>query len=263
MELIKTTGYNMPIHALPPKKWDEVICRGLVPRILMLLSVNLERNPERVAATELMIKESANRLSPEEIEKAFLMYVKGELAGLDPMDGHLTPIVFNKVVNQYKQQRTTKTELLEKPKITKQEKISNAQKSAMLAFDEYRETKKVKEAYSVLFDRLYDAGILPAKESDPRIEKRYDMLLTCAFGYVAAPIFDKLKWMEKEDLADTENYKKLVAEKHRIKDLRSAEIQSKFRCLVLEGYFKKIMAKENPREYFSMLTESDKFIDAI
>ena len=177
MELAKIEaikGYEMPIHTLPPDSWEETICRGLIPRILMLLSINLDKNPERIAATELMIRESANRISPNEIEKAFKMYVLGQLSNLEPRDNYLTPILFNKVVNQYKQQRNhakveANVELSEEEKKQiEEERKHNEYLNCIYAYDEWKQDGKVPLDYHWVYDTLKERGLLKVTEEESK-----------------------------------------------------------------------------------------------
>ena len=167
MELVDFKGANMGIHTLPPESWDKIVCKTLIPKILLLLSVNIEKNPKKIAATELMIKETANRMTPVEIEKAFLMYVKGELQGLEPMEGNLSPIVFNKVVNQYKRQKTEKHEEY-KVEISDEEKAENEYLNIIYAWDEWKQEKKVPLDYHWVYDSLKDRGLLKVSDDESK-----------------------------------------------------------------------------------------------
>ncbi|MGB2525676.1 hypothetical protein [Flagellimonas sp. SN16] len=170
MELVEIKGYNMPIHTLPDSSWDETICKGLIPRLMMMLSINLEKNPERIAATEMMIKESANRISPVEIEKAFKLYVLGKLPGLEPMDNHLTPILFNKVVTAYKEQKKPiKQEI--NTEISEDEKERNAFLNCVYAFDDWLPRQEVSYEYHTAYDELKSRGLMevPKKDESDRI----------------------------------------------------------------------------------------------
>ncbi|RPG37661.1 MAG: hypothetical protein CBB72_002215 [Muricauda sp. TMED12] len=170
-ELMEIKGYNMPIHTLPDESWNEVICKGLIPRIMMLLSINLEKNPERIAATEMMIKESANRISPEEIEKAFKLYVLGKLPALEPMDNHLTPILFNKVVTAYKETKPKEKHEPIKLDISDDEKQRNAFMNCVYAFDDWVGKKEVDYNYHTAYDELKSRGFIsaPSKEESKKV----------------------------------------------------------------------------------------------
>lgn len=180
MELVEIKGYNMPIHTLPDEKWEETICKGLIPRIMMLLSINLEKNPERIAATEMMIKESANRISPEEIEKAFRLYVLGKLPNLEPMDNHLTPILFNKVVTAYKQTKPKEKHEPIKLDISEDEKERNSFLNIVYAFDDWEAKKEVAYEYHTAYDELKSRGFvfpLDSNESKKVMELAKSRLL--------------------------------------------------------------------------------------
>ncbi len=171
MELVKVQGYSMPIHTLPEGKWDEVICKGLIPRIMMLLSINLEKNPERIAATELMIRESANRISPEEIEKAFMLYAMGKLPNLEPIDNYLTPILFSKVVTAYKENKPKEKHEPIKLEISDDEREQNAFMNIVYAFDDWVPKKEVSYEYHTAYDELKNRGFLetPTKEESKKV----------------------------------------------------------------------------------------------
>nr|WP_299488641.1 hypothetical protein [uncultured Allomuricauda sp.] len=193
MELVKveqTKGYLMPIHTLPPESWDDVICKGLIPKILMLLSVNIERIPSKVAATELMIRESANRISPKEIEKAFLMYIKGELQNLEPMEGNISPILFNKVINQYKKQKSNG------------HGVNIENEIIISAYNHYRVMSNLKLKHDECFDFLLHRQVF--KKGDQISEKTgkpwqewYDLLFEKAVLQAITHSIDE-KW-KKED----------------------------------------------------------------
>lgn len=244
MELIKTDGDIVPIYAIPPSKWDEIICKGLIPRLLILLSIDQSKNQERIVATEAMIRESANRITPEEIEKAFLKYVKGELAGLEPRDNYLTPILFSKVISAYKQQKRPSKPFLEKKGINPQEEKDNAVQSLILSYDQFENEGKVQESFKYGFDRLLEWGILPKSGENEAADKKYHYLLKRAHLDVITPVLEKMEWMRKEKLDDTKDYQELKEKKSEFKTYDHPEIQSRFKVLVLQGFFKKVTKEQ-------------------
>ena len=160
MELIKSSGQNIPIHAIPPAKWDEVICKGLIPKILLLLSIDVSKNQDRIAATELMIKESANRITPAEIEKAFMMYVKCQLPGLEPKDNYLSPILFTKVINSYKVYAVKPKREYAEPELTQEEKDALVYSGCVNCYDAWYQDKRIKPGYNWVYDHLDEKGVL-------------------------------------------------------------------------------------------------------
>lgn len=181
MELIKTSdkekalakAYRDPIFALPQNQWDSVVCKGLIPRLLKMLSIDLEKNGEKVAMTELMIREEANRITPEQIEEAFVKYIKGQLPELEPRDNYLTPILFGKVIRAYKSQQPT-----EKPKndfkpISEEQKELLVYSGVINAFDAYTQDKYVLPGYTWVFDHLQDKKIMswPVEDKKKAMER--------------------------------------------------------------------------------------------
>jgi hypothetical protein len=249
-ELVTTKGYNMPVHAIPP---DHEVIRLLIRDICLLLSIdpNDEKNEKRLPMTELMIRESANRLTIKEIQKAFVMYAKGELSGLEPRDNYLTPVLFNKVVTQYKQQKK-----VEKPKeelkLTPEEEKANALQNILLAYDYYKEYGTLERQHASAFHRLYDLGIMPKRGPDPKVNKRYDYFHHKAHILV----WEKLKKEEEKEKAKPGastprllEIKKIFGEMYRDK-YGHPDIKDKAACLVLESYFSK-----TEREILKILVE--------
>lgn len=185
MEIVKTTGYEVPIHAIPQSKWDQLICKELIPRILTMLSVDLSRNQHRIAATELMIRESANRISPADIEKAFMMYIKGQLPGLEPKDNYLTPILFTKVITAYKEQQRPKPKQWEPPQLSDKEKADLIYTGLINCYDAWYQEKRVVPGYQWCYDHLDELKLIKfskeeklaaMEESKKRIKAKRSLL---------------------------------------------------------------------------------------
>lgn len=217
MELVKTKGYSMPVHTIPPNSWDKIICKGLIPKLLVMLSIDLDKNPERIAATEVMIKESANRISPEEIEKAFMYYIKGELAGLEPRDNYLTPILFSKVIKAYKEQKKP-TPKIERRLPTEEEKEMLIYHGLVSCFDRWVQEKRVIPGYVWVYDHLQnDAKIMSFTK-----EEKWK-----AMGEAR----EELK--KEGDPLDRSFAQKL-------EDKKAPAVQNRAKLILLGDYFKKI-----------------------
>lgn len=157
MEIVK--GNNFPIYAIPPNKWEDIIAPLMMDLFKMLgIDLDTHKHPERLAATEQMIREYANRLTPKEIHQAFLHYVKGELAGLEPVESHLSPILFGKVIKAYKEQK-------KKPPKPKVNELSDEEKQNLIfmglvnCFDRWKQEKRVIPGYVWVYDHLMEEKI--------------------------------------------------------------------------------------------------------
>ena len=174
MALVEYKGSTVPVFALTDNMWDEVICKKLIPRILVLLSVNVDKiDPKKIAATELMIRESAYRNTPSEIEKAFLMYVKGELNGLEVIEGNISPILFNKVMNQYRSQKTVKPKEIPPPVISDEEKLRNSALNVIYAYEDWVQDKNLNVSYFFVFETLKEFGLLTVSEEESKAMNKF------------------------------------------------------------------------------------------
>ncbi len=187
MELIATEkGTLTPIKAIPEEmlnklilgEWMEevkdgekkmkLIRPGLSDWLSDILSLkNNSENVKRLAQVLPMIKESAWSMNIVEIKKAFTMYVKGQLPGLEPRDNYLTPILFSSVMNTYKQQRKPKKQEVSF-EITDEEKERNAYLNCIYAYDEWKQEKKLPNDYHWVYETLKERGLLKVSEEESK-----------------------------------------------------------------------------------------------
>ena len=152
MELLETKGANMPMHTLTPETKLDVV-KMIMNYLITVIGVDVAKNPLKVARVEQMIDESARRLTPVDIKKAFDMYVKGELQGLEPISGLLDSILFNKVINQFKQQQKT-THTPPELVLSDDDKKTNAFLNCVYAFDDWVAKREVPYEYHTAYDEL-------------------------------------------------------------------------------------------------------------
>lgn len=235
MEIVKYE--NVPVKALPQDVLDKKV-EEFGYWVSDLLSLTDMTAAKRLDVLLPMIKELAWSMPLSEIKKAFEKYAWGQLP-MEPMDNYLTPILFSKVITAYKQQRKPAPVKTELPQPSEEEIKENALANIMLAYDHWKEHSNVPTDYAVAFDRLYEWGLLPDREANEAVKKAYHQKLCQAHLNVVGPILDKMQWSEKEDLKDTPKYKEMKKRYHELNDYNHPEVQARFRCLVLAGYFKK------------------------
>lgn len=246
MELLHKKGDLVPLRGMPEEVLNDKILNDLAPWLSQLLAIDdNEKNISRLEVLLPMIKESAWSMSVSEIKKAFLMYAKGELS-IEPRDNYLTAILFSKVINTYKQQRREKPQIIEKPMISEKEIKQNAIENIWLAWDEFEKLKRIPIEFHTAFDELYNRGILPAKGTNEKIDKKYDYHLHAAHLEVISPLMEIIN---KEKAKPGASTPKLLEAKKKYGEINRTgynhtEIQKRFRIRVLEGYFAKT-TKEN------------------
>lgn len=173
---------TVPLKALPS---DEIYNKKILKLGVWLdgvLSLDGEKSVKRLEVLLPMIKESyARTYSIHEIQKAFMMYVKGELDGIEPRDNYLTVILFNKVLNQYREQA------YQRPKTQKKsnEELKADQDflDAVSHYDYFLERDKLDENCAWVYTYLTSKGVIGDCDEDKRIafnsaveKKGYDAL---------------------------------------------------------------------------------------
>ncbi|MEM6815288.1 MAG: hypothetical protein AAF600_13035 [Bacteroidota bacterium] len=194
MELAELKTPNVPVYAIPKDQLHVLVTKKIMPELIALLGVDVSKNPLKVATVELMVTESANRLTPGEIQKAFLMYVKGQLPNLEPISGHLDTILFNKVINAYKT-------FANRPK--QQGKVSLIEDEEIIsAYNHFKVMNSLKLKHVGCFEHLLERGFF--KRGDEISEKTgkpwqewYTALTHNAKGRAIAHAIDN-NWTEKE-----------------------------------------------------------------
>lgn len=239
MELVKVTGSAVPIKALTQDKWEEVIQKSLIPELLSLLNVKLDtkKSAENTFWVESMIKENAWSLTAQEIRKAFLMYVKGQLP-LEPVSNYFDAILFNKVILYYKQQREVispiETEELE---LSEEQKKLNAIQNVLLAYDDLQENNEVSHSYHTAFDTLYNAKILKQVDEGEGFKRWYEVEQKRAHVIIHYHYKNKLRWVKENGLIDTPKGQGFKKRYYETKNIKDHEVQAQFKCHVLKLFF--------------------------
>lgn len=239
MELIKITGSQVPIKALTQDKWEEVIQKTLIPELLSLLNVKLdtEKSAQNTFWVEAMIKENAWSLTAEDIRKAFLMYVKGQLS-LEPVSNYLDAILFNKVIGEYKQTRDVSSQLAEPElKLTDEDKRENAVKNVLLAYDDFKEHGEVNSTYHTAFDTLYNGKILHQADESAGYAKWYENEQKRAWVKVHMYYKRKMQWCKENKLLNTREGQEMEKRWKETKSINDNEVQTNFKCHVITLFF--------------------------
>lgn len=241
MKPIIKKGDSVPCHAVPESNLNRRILEDFIPWISQLLSLKATNsNVERMEVIFAMFKEHAWYMSIEDVKMAFWKYANGDLPNLDPRDNYLTPILFGQVIKAYKQTLPVKPLPEYKPEISEDEKRNNEINNVLIAYDTWAQTEKVGHSFHTAFDTLYDMGVLPPAESDPKIEQAYQYKLHQAHLQCIAPLMDEMTALRKAGKKHTKRYQDIERQYAALNSsLNHPTIQSKFRCLVLEGFFKK------------------------
>ena len=223
-------GLNVPCRALTDEMMNTQVAY-IGDQLEVMLSLKETReNAKKMAWLLLEIKNSAWGLSSNQILEAFRFYIDGKLSYngslLEPMSGYLDTILFKKVVQAYKEHK--------EPQIyTKQVTLD--------IYHRWTQTKEVDPKNGpMVFDYLYDNGLLPKRGSDAKVDRVYEKRMTGAKGLLMAPIFDKCAWMEREDLADTPKYREMKQELQKIKNGDHPDINKVFKTNVVKGFFEKL-----------------------
>lgn len=230
LALKEPQGIKAPARTVPPELFNTQVVYFLHWLELLLGVKDTKENEKRIKFLHSQIQETAWGLSIIQLKEAFQMYVDGKLSYnnsfLEPVSGFVDTIQFKKVIQAYKQEKAPKMDLKE---ITKS------------VYGHWIEHQNLEGANGVelAFDYLYDNGWLP-KKGEERIDKAYNRKMEIAKGYVYAPLFDKRKWMQKEDLQDVGGFKKLNEEIQEVIQGDHPKVKEKFKQIVLEGYFKKL-----------------------
>lgn len=173
MELVEIKGSDMPMHTLTPDVKLEAV-KAIMKYLIEIIGVDVSKHPLKLARVEQMIEENARRMTPTEIKKAFDLYVKGNLSGLEPTSGLLDSITFNKVVTAYRQQKQPEKHEPIKLDISEDEKQQNAFLNIVYAFDDWVGKKEVSYEFHTAYDELKTRGFLetPTKEESKKIMEK-------------------------------------------------------------------------------------------
>ena len=223
-------GLSVPCRALTEEMMNTQIAHLTHTLEVMLAVKDNKENEKKIRWLFDEIKRSAWGLSVSQIIEGFKLYVDGKLSYngslLEPMSGYLDTILFKKVVQAYKEHKEPQID-------TKQVTLD--------IYHRWTQTKDVDPKNGpMVFDYLYDNGLLPKRGSDAKVDRVYEKRMTGAKGLLMAPIFDKCAWMEREDLADTPKYREMKQELQKIKNGDHPDINKVFKTNVVKGFFEKL-----------------------
>jgi len=241
MDLVK--GDLVPIKAIPEAHLNAKILNDLTPWLTQLLSIKAtDENVERLEVLLPMVKDNCWSMPIWEIKKAFTMYVQGKLP-IEPRDNYLTAILFSKVIQAYKEQKPREPEAPIQVEMKASDTLEVAKQNVMDAYDKYKIYNSVHWEYAPAFDRLLEWGFL--KEGE-KYDKYYNNKLVIAGGYVNAEIIDLWNFKKKCGVSakECEHGRNVARSELNSMGVKHPKVQRKFRCLVLEDYFKKITRKE-------------------
>lgn len=119
------------------------------------------------------VRTTALQKYSDEIEKAFRLYALGKLPDLEPIDNYLTPILFAKVVNAYRETKPQERHEPIKLEISDDEKERNAFMNCVYAYDDWLPNGEVAYNYHKAYDELKSRGHIkpPNKEESDNILK--------------------------------------------------------------------------------------------
>lgn len=227
---VQPKGSTMPARTLTPEAFNTQIIHLLHVLELKLSLKDNEQNTKNIIVLKEAIEKTAWGMSFAQILEAFNLYIDGMLSynkkPLEPISGYLDTILFKKVISAYRVLKDHKT---------------NLKTIAISVWNHWKENKNLKFSGVVeTFDFLYDKEFLPKKGSSEKIDKAYSKKMISAQGLIYAPMLDKARWFENEDLADTPGYRDLLYEMQTVKDRTHPDVGPKFKELVLLGYFEKL-----------------------
>lgn len=200
-----------------------------------ILNLSGEKSMENLEAILILLKDLAQGLTFQELQKAFSMYAKGKMS-IEPRSNYLDVIHFSKIVNEY--QKTFKRNNTNKP-LLKIEKMDPEETELIMIEVEDRIKKEYNQNGSItsicnhLYDWLFENKKLPE-------EKEYKIKI-----YKEAKIIAK-KELENEARGDYDKHRQLE------KAIKNLEVNGKngrvikiSKRLVLEEYFEKLKNKDS------------------
>lgn len=129
-----------------------------------LLSLDGDKSVKRLEVLLPMIKDNSWRLSVDEVKEAFTMYAQGKLP-LEPRDNYLTVVLYNKVIQLWKNQRTIKPKEMKELSEEEKDKIKLSNELTVLSgvincFDAYVQTGDIITGYVWIYKHLDELNIL-------------------------------------------------------------------------------------------------------
>ncbi len=161
-ELVKTEALDssVPIKGIPDTKLNTIIVLEFVPWICKLLSLNGQTSAERLDVALPAIKEHCWSMGFSEIKNMFELYADNKLS-IEQIPNYLDRILFGKIVTSYKQQLPQRKHLIEKPKLTEEEKLIIVYAGIMNCFEEYQQTGEIPSGYGYAYEHFYALNKFP------------------------------------------------------------------------------------------------------
>ncbi len=169
-KLQKTNQSVMPLKALPSDADRSKVVLDIGVWLDGLLSLDGDKSVRRLEVLLPIIKQEAWGFSEIEIKEAFTMYVKSELMYngkvLEPIDNFLTVILFNKVIQGYR-------EIVRSRKKVKEDKFDEEKRKkdffyVINLWESYKQTNKLTRdcswCYDYLEERLDDFDFSPKEK---------------------------------------------------------------------------------------------------
>jgi hypothetical protein len=214
-DLIKTDASDvMPFKALPSEELRTKKVLEIGIWLDRMLSLSGDQSVKRLEVLLPMIKDHAWSYSTKEIKEAFTAYVTGKLA-IEPRDNYLSVILFNKVMNLYRDSmkiHKPKQKMSEELKLTDEEMKMNAYLNCIHSFDNYKSKGIMDRSDWAVYDELDSRRLLNFTKE----EKKTAHAITVEKNPEG---FDGL-WIEKSKIALLERfYLGLIAKGRHIKEL--------------------------------------------
>lgn len=159
MQIVKTEKGNLfPIKAMTEDtRSKKVLELGIW--LSKLLSLKDDTSAERLEVLLPMVSEFCWSMSIEDIKKAFTMYIRSDLPGLEPRTNYLDVILFGKIIKAYKQAKPIEKKVIELPQISTAEKENLIYMGVINCFDSYVQTKNIIVGYTWIYDHLFELNL--------------------------------------------------------------------------------------------------------
>jgi len=159
LEFTSNKAAIMPFKGIPDSPQRTSLILGLGVYLDAILSLDGAKSVMRLEVLLPMIQDYAWGLNAMQVKEAFDLYVRHKLP-IEPRDNYLTPILFNKVLEAYKQHK--KPPKKEIPQISDDEKQNLISQGMSKVMKHFEEERIILEDYVLfLYDVLYDDHFLP------------------------------------------------------------------------------------------------------
>lgn len=162
----------------------------------------------------------------EEVQKAFTMYVDGQLK-TQPLPNYFTRILVGQIFKEYKEQQPIKKKETNMPELSQEEKDNLIYMGVVNCFDEFIQTKEIIDGYVWVYDHLDKLKII---SFTPK-EKKNQMLIAK----------ERLKQEKKQSLKLSQYAVFLKDLENNRKDQAIINMAKK---MLLERFFAKLQVKD-------------------